>query len=104
MKQEEEKQESDPVLDFPIAVQRLHKRLNNDVELYKLHVKHYHMPPSQFKRRTSQLGLPQYIYDKYAKIVVARFVLHRKRDLLIHMCQVSAHKTLVISFLSTMVL
>eukprot|EP00439_Symbiodinium_sp_Y106_P052759 s3916_g7.t1 len=45
--------------------QRMLEKLNNDVELYKLHVKHCHMSPAQFRRRTSMLGLPGEIYDKY---------------------------------------
>ena len=49
--------------------QRMLEKLNNDVELYKLHVKHYHMSPAQFRRRTSMLGLPGEIYDKYDRIV-----------------------------------
>eukprot|EP00439_Symbiodinium_sp_Y106_P021782 s5235_g2.t1 len=49
--------------------QRMLKKLNNDVELYKLHVKHYHMSPAQFRRRTSMLGLPGEIYHKYDRIV-----------------------------------
>ena len=45
------------------------EKLNDEVELYKLHVKHYHMSPAQFRRRTSMLGLPGEIYDdKYDKI------------------------------------
>ena len=48
--------------------QRMLEKLNNEVELYKLHVKHYHMSPAQFRRRTSMLGLPGEIYDKYDKI------------------------------------
>ena len=44
------------------------EKLNNEVELYKLRVKHYHMSPAQFRRRTSMLGLPGEIYDKYDKI------------------------------------
>ena len=51
------------------AFQRMLEKLRNDVELYKLHVKHYHMSPSQFRRRTSMLGLPGEIYDKYDRIV-----------------------------------
>ena len=38
--------------------QRMLEKLNNDVELYKLHVKLYHMSSAQFRRRTSMLGLP----------------------------------------------
>ena len=50
------------------------EKLNNDVELYKLHVKHYHMSSAQFRRRTSMLGLPGEIYDKYDRIVAVVFV------------------------------
>ena len=53
---------------FPKTIQKLHSRLMNDLELYKLHIKHYHMPLSQFKRRTDQLYLPTQIYEKYDKI------------------------------------
>ena len=53
---------------MPAALLKLHKRLNKEVELYKLHVKHYHMSLSQFKRRTTQLALPDTVYEKYDKI------------------------------------
>ena len=46
---------------------RMLEKLNDEAELYKLHVKHYHMSPAQFRRRTSMLGLPGEIYDKYDK-------------------------------------
>ena len=45
------------------------KRLDNEVELRKLHVKHYHMSPAQFRRRTSTLGLPKSVYEKCDKVV-----------------------------------
>ena len=48
--------------------QRMLEKLNNEVELFKLHVQHYHMSPAQFRRRTSMLGLPGEIYDKYDRI------------------------------------
>ena len=51
------------------AYQRTLEKLRSDVELYKLHVKHYHMSPAQFRRRTSMLGLPGEIYDRYDRIV-----------------------------------
>ena len=51
------------------AYQRMLEKLRSDVELYKLHVKHYHMSPAQFRRRTSMLGLPGKIYDRYDRIV-----------------------------------
>ena len=38
------------------------------MELYKLHVKHYHMSPTQFRRRTSMLNLPERIYEKYEDV------------------------------------
>ena len=44
------------------------KRLDDKVELYKLHVKHYHMSPTQFRRRTSMLNLPERIYEKYEDV------------------------------------
>ena len=40
-----------------------------DVELYKLHIKHYHMSPKQFKARTSELALPDEVYVKYDGVV-----------------------------------
>ena len=44
------------------------RRLEDSVELYKLHVKHYHMSPTQFRRRTSMLGLPDSVYQKYEDV------------------------------------
>ena len=44
------------------------KRLDDKFELYKLHVKHYHMSPTQFRRRTSMLNLPDRIYEKYEEV------------------------------------
>ena len=35
------------------AFRRMVEKLRSDVELYKLHVKHYHMSSAQFRRRTS---------------------------------------------------
>ena len=58
-----------PENEFPLALRRLHSRLNNELELHKLHVKHYHMSPAQFRRRTSELHLPQEIHDKYQMVV-----------------------------------
>ena len=40
------------------AYKKMLRRLEDSVELCKLHVKHYHMSPTQFRRRTSMLGLP----------------------------------------------
>ena len=44
------------------------KRLDDKVELYQLHVKHYHMSPTQFRLRTSMLNLPDRIYEKYEEV------------------------------------
>ena len=46
------------------ALDRVHQKLNNETELYKLHLKHYHMSPTMFKHRTSALTLPKEIHDK----------------------------------------
>ena len=54
---------------LPTGVAKLHKRLNNDLELHKLHVKHYHMSGRQFRLRTSELALPKEIYDRFDRIV-----------------------------------
>jgi hypothetical protein len=54
---------------LPLALRRIHERLQDEVELLKLHIKHYHMNVSQFRRRTNALKLPEDIYEKFAKIV-----------------------------------
>ena len=38
-------------------------------ELLKLHLKHYHMSSAQFRRRTSELYLPEGIYRLYESVV-----------------------------------
>ena len=50
------------------AYRKMIKRLDDKMELYKLHVKHYHMSPTQFRRRTSMLNLPERIYEKYEDV------------------------------------
>ena len=47
------------------AYRKMLRKLEDSVELYKLHVKHYHMSPTQSRRRTSMLGLPDSAYEKY---------------------------------------
>ena len=47
------------------AYRKMLRKLEDSVELYKLHIKHYHMSPTQFRRRTSMLGLPDSVYEKY---------------------------------------
>ena len=51
------------------TLEKIHAKLRNKLELYKLHLKHYHMPLSSFKKRTSQLKIPQDIYDLYQSVV-----------------------------------
>ena len=53
---------------LPPALKKLHRRLRSEVELYVLHVKHYHMSVKQFKTRTSELALPEDIFAKYDKV------------------------------------
>ena len=43
--------------------------LKHEVVLYKLHVKHCHVSPPQFCRRTSVLNLPKFIHEKYDNVV-----------------------------------
>ena len=54
---------------LPLVLQRIHAKLESDVELYRLHLKHYHMSAEQFKRRTSALRIPAHIYDRYESMV-----------------------------------
>jgi hypothetical protein len=53
---------------IPLALRRIHERLNKPTELLKLHLLHYHMPPAAFKRRTSALSLPEHVYEKYTQV------------------------------------
>ena len=41
---------------LPLALRRIHAKLKDPVELYKLHLKHRHMSLDQFKGRTAALG------------------------------------------------
>ena len=47
------------------AYKKMLRKPEDSVELYKLHVKHDHMSPTQFRRRTSMLGLPDSVHEKY---------------------------------------
>ena len=51
------------------AYRKMLQRLEDKVELYKLHVKHYHMSPTQFRRRVSMLKLPDSVLEKYESVV-----------------------------------
>ena len=49
------------------SFQGMLRRLESEAELYKLHVKHYHMSPAQFRRRTTMLKLPKPKCDEIVK-------------------------------------
>ena len=53
------------------VLQKIHARLRDNGELLKIHLKHYHMTTDNFKRRTTQLKIPNDIYEQYEKIVKA---------------------------------
>ena len=65
------RQKKDPKIkaDLPLALKRIHEKLDSPVQLYKLHLKRYHMSTEQFRRRTSALKIPEDIYAKYDLIV-----------------------------------
>ena len=50
------------------SLEKLVVQLDNDLALSRLHLKHYHMSVAQFKRRTSQLNLPESIYTRYLNV------------------------------------
>ena len=54
---------------IPPPLVKLHQRLSKRTELLKLHLKHYHMSSAQFRRRTSELYLPEGIYRMYENVV-----------------------------------
>ena len=65
----EEKKEPSPKGTLPLALQRIHDKLQSPTELLKLHLKHYiSLSTEQCKRRTSALKLPKEIYDKHDQI------------------------------------
>jgi hypothetical protein len=53
---------------LPLALRRIHERLNKPTEFLKLHLLHYHMSPSSFRRRTLALALPEHVYEKYTQV------------------------------------
>ena len=65
----EEKKEPSPKGTLPLALQRIHDKLQSPTELLKLHLKHYiSLSTEQCKRRTSALKLPKEIFDKHDQI------------------------------------
>ena len=65
---DEQEKRAEPVK-LPIALRRIHDKLRDPTELYKLHLKHHHMSLSQFKKRTSALQIPRDVYEAYGKLV-----------------------------------
>ena len=65
---DEQKEPAEPIK-LPIALRRIHDKLRDPTELYKLHLKHRHMSLSQFKKRTSALQIPKDIYEAYGELV-----------------------------------
>ena len=58
-----------PIKDTSLAMNRLLFRLRKPEEILKLHLKHYHMSPAQFRHRTSSLRLPEEVHDQYKEVV-----------------------------------
>jgi len=54
---------------MPAELRKLHERLNSDVGLHKLHIRHYRMSLRRFRARTPELALPEEIYQRYEKVV-----------------------------------
>ena len=58
---------TDPTLGS--TLEKIHAKLRDKTELYKLHLKHYHMSSAVFRKRTSALKIPKDIYDLYDTVV-----------------------------------
>ena len=55
------------IKDTSLAMRRLLFRLKKREELLKLHLKHYHMSPAQFRHRAASLRLPEEVHDQYKR-------------------------------------
>ena len=64
-----QKKEPKMKADLPLALRRIHQKLELPVELLKLYLKHYYMSSDQFRKRTSALKIPEEIYQNYDLIV-----------------------------------
>ena len=49
--------------DVKRSLRNINDKLKDETELYKLHLKHYHMTPKSFRHRTSARKLPKEVYD-----------------------------------------
>ena len=63
----------------PPPLVKLHQRLSKRTELLKLHLKHYHMSTAQFRRRTSELYLPEGVYRLYDGVVKDCEICHKTK-------------------------
>ena len=62
------------------ALRKIIENLSNEKTLGDLHLKHYHMATSQFKRRTSHLDLPRRVFELFDQVVKkCEFCNHQKR-------------------------
>ena len=68
---EEERKETEAQGGKELLYRKIHDKLSDKTELYKLHLKHYHMSPAQFRHRTSELHLSPKIYELYEQVVTA---------------------------------
>ena len=64
---------------MPPPLARLHQRLSKRSELLKHHLKHYHMSSAQFRRRTSELYLPESVYRLYDGVVKDREICQKTK-------------------------
>jgi len=51
------------------TLEKIYAKLRDTKELFKLHLKHYHMSSANFRKRTSALKLPKDILESYDQIV-----------------------------------
>ena len=56
---------------IPLNLRRIHDKLQKDTELLKLHIQRYHMSTAQFRKRTSELMIPESVYKRYETIVAS---------------------------------
>ena len=64
---------------LPFTLRRIHEKLKDPAELYKLHLKHHHMNVEQFKRRTAAVQIPKEIYDLYGQLVKKCAICHEHK-------------------------
>jgi len=59
------------------SLAKIHWKPSDNAELLKRHAKHYHMSPENFKKRTSQLQLPQRSIRTMRRLYVRVRRVHR---------------------------